>query len=390
MEQAAHAVHTIEVTRSVREADIDGIHVAAGQMLGIYDGQVVVATDSGDAALLRCFDHAPVDSLEIVTIYYGAGATDAEAQATASTLREAHPGLAVEVVHGGQPHYPVRRLAGMSVGIVTDSTADLPPAIQERYGVELVPLVVNWDGQTFRDKIDLTTAEFYRRLRDSKSVPKTGAPSLAAFEAAFREQLERHDAVVCVNVSAKLSATHDVARRAAEAVDPGRVRVVDSGSVSICMTYLIDQAGRLAQEGKDVAEIVERLEHTRERLRIYALLDTLEFLQRGGRIGRASAFLGGLLNVKPIIGVRDGEVSPVERVRTMKSALRRMVELVEGLGPLERLGVIDGDAAANAAVVDEQLRTRYPELTIDRGELGPVVGTHGGPGLVGVGVLLAG
>jgi DegV family protein with EDD domain len=277
-----------------------------------------------------------------------------------------------------------------SVGIVTDSTADLPLAVQERYGVALVPLVVNWDGETFRDKIDLTTAEFYRRLRDSKTLPRTGAPSLAAFEAAYREQLERHDAVVSVSLASKLSATFDVARRAADAVDPGRVRVVDSGSVSICMTFLIDLAGRLAQEGKGVAEIVEQLEHARERLRIYALLDTLEFLQRGGRIGRARAFLGGLLNVKPIVSVRDGEVAPVERVRTMNAALRRLVDLVQALGPLERVGVIDGDAAAYAAEVDTQLKARYPELTIDRGELGPVVGTHGGPGLVGVGVLLAG
>ena len=177
-----------------------------------------------------------------------------------------------------------------SVGIVTDSTADLPPAVQERYDVGLVPLVVNWDGQTFRDKLDLTTAEFYRRLRTSKSLPKTGAPSLAAFEGAFREQLERHDAVVCVNVASKLSGTYEVARRAADSVDPGRIHVVDSGSVSICMTFLIDIAGSMAQAGKEPAEIVARLEDARTRLRIYALLETLEFLQRGGRIGRASAF----------------------------------------------------------------------------------------------------
>jgi DegV family protein with EDD domain len=277
-----------------------------------------------------------------------------------------------------------------SVGIVTDSTADLSAETVERYGVSLVPLVVNWDGQTFRDKLDLTTADFYRRLRTSKTLPKTGAPSLAAFEAAFREQLERHDAVVCINLASKLSATFEVARRAADSVDPARVRVVDSGTVSICSAFLVDLAGRLAQDGKDAAEIVSRLEDTRARLRIYALLDTLEFLQRGGRIGRARALLGGLLNVKPILSVRDGEVAPVERVRTMNAAVRRLVELVVALGPLERLGVIDGDATDNAAEVEKQLRAHYPELTIDRGELGPVVGTHGGPGLVGVGVLLAG
>jgi DegV family protein with EDD domain len=276
-----------------------------------------------------------------------------------------------------------------SIGVVTDSTADLPPELQERYGLGLVPLVVNWDGQTFRDKLDLTTADFYRRLRTSKTLPKTGAPSLAAFEAAFRAQLKQHDAVISVNLAAGLSATYDVARRAAESVDSQRISVVDSGSVSVCLGWLADMATILAQQGLEPSAIVEQLEEARGRLRILAVLETLEFLKRGGRIGRAAALAGTLLSVKPILSVRDGEVSPVERVRTMNGALRRLVELVAALGPVERLGVIDGDSAGNATEVANQLRARYPDLAIDRGELGPVVGTHGGPGVVGVGILLA-
>jgi len=278
----------------------------------------------------------------------------------------------------------------VTTGIVVDSTADLTPALIERYAPTMVPLVVNWDGQTYRDKIDMTTAEFYRRLRTSKSMPKTGAPSIAAFEAAFREQLEQHDTLVCINVSAKLSATHDVARRAAESVDPRRISLVDSDSVSICTAWLVEIASQMAREGAEAGAIVERLESIRGRLFIYCLVDTLDFLQRGGRIGRAAALAGTLLSVKPILSIVHGEVAPVERVRTMNGALRRLVELVVALGPVERLGVIDGDAQTNAAEVHRQLEAHYPELTIDRGELGPVVGTHGGPGLVGVGVLLAG
>src|SRR5215831_18526518 len=118
-------------------------------------------------------------------------------------------------------------------GIVTDSTADLSAALLDKYRVAFVPLVVNWDNQTFRDKIDLSTADFYHRLRTSKTLPKTGAPSLASFEAAFREQLKEHDAVICIDMAARLSGTYDVARRAAEAVDPQRIWVVDSTSVSI-------------------------------------------------------------------------------------------------------------------------------------------------------------
>ncbi|HEY3059427.1 MAG TPA: DegV family protein [Chloroflexota bacterium] len=276
-----------------------------------------------------------------------------------------------------------------SIAVVTDSTADLPQALVERYQPVMVPLVVNWDGQTFRDKIDLTTADFYRRLRSTRSLPKTGAPSMAAFETVYRDLLKEHDGVVSVNLAAKLSATYDVARRAAESVDPARVQVVDSGSVSIGISWLVELAARLAEEGKELAEIVQQVEEARPRLRILALVETLEFLQRGGRIGRAAALAGTLLSVKPILSVRDGEVAPVERVRTMNSALRRLVELVVAMGPVERIGVIDGDAGPNAAEAARQLQEKFAELTIDRGELGPVVGTHGGPGLVGVAVLLA-
>jgi DegV family protein with EDD domain len=277
-----------------------------------------------------------------------------------------------------------------STGIVTDSTADLPPALQERYGLSMVPLIVNWDDQTFRDGVDLTTADFYQRLRTSKTLPKTGAPSIAAFEAAFRAQLKDHDAVISVNLAARLSGTCEVARQAAESVDPRRVTVVDSGSVSICLGWLAELAARLAQDGLAPAAIVEQLEEARGRLRILVLLETLEFMQRGGRIGRAAALAGTLLSVKPILSIREGEVAPVERVRTMKGALKRLVELVVAVGPLERLGVVDGDAASNTAEVEGQLRTHYPDLAIERGALGPVLGAHGGPGVVGVGMLLAG
>jgi DegV family protein with EDD domain len=276
-----------------------------------------------------------------------------------------------------------------SIAVLTDSTADLEPAVQERLGLGMVPLIVNWDGKTYRDKIDLTTAEFYRRLRTTRALPKTGAPSLAAFEGEFRDQLKQHDGVICINLAAKLSGTYDVARRAAESVDPQRISVVDSGSVSICIGWLAEIAATLAKEGVPQPDIVEHLNEARGRLRILALLETLEFLQRGGRIGRAAALAGTLLSVKPILSVRDGEVAPVERVRTMNGALRRLVDLIVAQGPVERLGVIDGDAATNAEEVVRQLRARYPEVTLDRGELGPVVGTHGGPGVVGVGILLA-
>ena len=276
-----------------------------------------------------------------------------------------------------------------SVGVVTDSTADLDGTTQARLGLEMVPLIVNWDGQTFRDKIDLSVAEFYRRLRSSKTLPKTGAPSIAAFETAFREQLKQHESVICVNLAAGLSGTYEVARRAAESVNPQNIRVIDSGSVSVGIGWLAELAVELGRQGVVLDEIAHKVEEMRGRLRILALLETLTFLQRGGRIGRAAALAGTLLSVKPILSVRDGEVAPVERVRTMNGAMRRLVELVASEGPVERLGVVHADSPTYANEVEQLLHSRFPEVSIDRGELGPVVGTHGGPGVIGVGILLA-
>ena len=142
-----------------------------------------------------------------------------------------------------------------SIGVVTDSTADLDVEVETRLGLAVVPLIVNWDGQTYRDKTDLGPAEFYRRLRTSKSLPKTGAPSLAAFESTFRDQLKERDAVICLNLAAKLSGTFEVARRAAESVDPQRIWVVDSGSVSICIGWLAEMAVQLGRQGVAPVEI---------------------------------------------------------------------------------------------------------------------------------------
>lgn len=275
-------------------------------------------------------------------------------------------------------------------GVVTDSTAQLPPALQERYDIAVVPLVVNWDNQTFRDAVDLSTTAFYQRLRTSKSLPTTGAPSLAAFEDAFRRQLERFDRVIAVTLAGKLSATHDVARRAAEAVDPTRIEVVDSGTLSVGLAWLTEQAAQMGEQGAELPQIVAALEEARARIRLFAIFDTLEFLKRGGRIGRAEALAGTLLNVKPIIVIRDGEVHPVERVRTMNAAMRRLLQLVVDQGPIQRLGVVHGDAPAAADEMERQLRPHFPHLPLDRSELSSVIGTHGGPGVVGVGVLLGG
>ncbi len=275
------------------------------------------------------------------------------------------------------------------VALATDSTADLEPGLLQQNIVAMVPLVINWDRQSYRDKVDLSSDEFYRRLRGAKSLPKTGAPSLAAFEEAFRRQLDGHEAVVSINLSGRLSTTLDVARQAAEAVDAGRVSVLDSGTFTRGLGWMLEAAAGLADAGAGPEDIARAVAEMRPRVRIVAILDTLEYLQRGGRIGRAAALAGTLLSVKPLLEITDGEVRPLERVRTLGGAIRRLVEIVVGMGDVERLAVMHGDAAASARELERQLQPHLPRLTIEHGEIGSVLRVHAGPGVFGVAVLLA-
>ena len=274
-------------------------------------------------------------------------------------------------------------------GVVTDSTADFTTDAVKRYSISIVPLVVNWDGATYRDKVDLTTADFYRRLKDSKTSPTTGAPNLALFEDAFNAQLERHDSVICVTLASKLSATYDVATQAAKSVDPKRIRVIDSRTVTVCLGWLAEDAAELGEQGKTADEIVPIIEERASRMRIYTTMDSLEYLRRGGRIGRAAALAGTLLNVKPILAIHDGEVHPVERVRTLSGALRRIPELVAALGPIERIAVKEGGASESADQLQRMVEEKFPGIEVGRGQIGSVLGVHGGPGVVGVATMLA-
>jgi DegV family protein with EDD domain len=192
-----------------------------------------------------------------------------------------------------------------------------------------------------------------------------------------------------VHLAGKLSATLDVARGAAERVGDGRVSVVDSGQTTMCLGWLAMRAAELAAEEAEPAAIVKELESWVPRLRLYAVLDSLTNLQRGGRIGRAQALVGSLLNFKPLLLVKEGTVNPIERPRSRASAMRRIVDVAASQGRIQKIGVAEGDAPE---IMDELVRMvgeRVPGIPIDRGEIGIVLGTHAGPGVFGLAVLLA-
>lgn len=271
------------------------------------------------------------------------------------------------------------------VAIVTDSTADLPPQLASARSISVVPLTLNFDGRSLLDGVDITPGEFYRKLPHVTTHPTTSQPSPGRFAETYNALLADHDAIVSIHISEKLSGTFDSAKQAADMTDPQRVHVVDSQVVSMSLGLVALGAALLAAQGQDAQAIVDKVESIRPHVQTYFSVATLEFLRRGGRIGRASSMLGSVLQVKPVLCVRDGVVTPLERVRTFERALNRIIELARAVDRGKGICAVVGhaDAEADAERVGKALEPVAETLMIQ--PLGPVVGAHGGPGVVGVG-----
>ncbi len=272
----------------------------------------------------------------------------------------------------------------MGVRVVTDSACDLPDDLIERHGIEVVPLTIRFGKEELVDRKELSTDEFWRRLAESDVLPETSAPSAGAFEGAFRRLIEDGaTGIICINLSSKLSATMQSAQVAAQAVQADcPVTVVDSLLVSMGLGSLCLTAARQAVDGDSLESIVANVTDRRNRCKLYGTLDTLEFLKKGGRVGNARALLGSMLAIKPVVEVRDGVVEEAGKVRTRSKALRLLVDRVKE-GPFENLAVLHG----NAPDLDELLDLLEPLAARDEivvGQIGPVIGTHAGPRVIGV------
>ncbi len=275
------------------------------------------------------------------------------------------------------------------VRIVTDSTADLTPEQQRSAGLTVVPLNVHFGDQVFRDHVDLSTDEFFRRLKASPQLPRTSQPSVGAFEEAYRSLRQGGDEIVSVHLSSKVSGTYNSALMAAQSVGDGKIDVVDSLSTSMALGFMALEGAKLAKAGRDRQAVAERLRTLVPKARVICVVDTLTYLERGGRIGKARALLGSLLNVKPILQLKDGEVVPLGRARGRPQALSRLVELLERDGKVSRLAIMHGAAQADAEQLRDRVASRYPGLDIQLTEIGAVLGTHTGPGVIGFTYLVA-
>ena len=272
----------------------------------------------------------------------------------------------------------------MSIRVVTDSSCDLPQSLVDALRIEIVPLTIRFGSEEFVDREELSTDEFWRRLETSKVLPETAAPSAGAFEQKFRDLLGRGaTGIVCINLSSHLSATMQSAQVAAAAVSKDvPVQVIDSRNASMGLGNLVLTAARRAADSDSLESIVAEVVDRRERSKLFAALDTLEFLKRGGRIGNAKALLGTVLSIKPVVELRDGIVEESSKVRTRSKALKVLAQHAAE-GRIEHLAVLHG----NAPDVDELLDLLdpiFPRDEIITGVVGPVIGTHVGPRVVGV------
>lgn len=271
----------------------------------------------------------------------------------------------------------------MAVRIVTDSACDLTADLADAHHIGVVPLTIRFGDEVLTDRRDLTSEEFWRRCRTSPELPETAAPSPGAFAEAFTAAAQAADAIACLTLSSGVSATFQAAKTAADSFTGAPVEVIDTRSLTLGQGLLCLAAAEAAEDGADLAAVTALVDELIGRTRVYGVVATLDHLQRGGRIGGAAALLGSLLSIKPVIQVKDGVVAEESKQRTRARSLEYLVAKVRADAPLERLAVANG-AAEDIDQVLDKLSTVEVAHEMVVGDLGPVVGTHAGPGAVGV------
>jgi DegV family protein with EDD domain len=275
------------------------------------------------------------------------------------------------------------------VKIVTDSLSDLPQKVAEELGVSVIPLYVRFGTEVYRDNVDLSTEEFYHKLISSRNFPSTAAASIGEVVKVYQKLTEETDEIVSIHASSKYSAVYEVALRAKEEVKQKcRVEVIDTLSAIMGEGLLVIAAAEQALEGKSADEITADVRSLIPKTQVRMSFDTLEYLRRGGRIGRAQAILGSLLKVNPIAGIKDGETCPYGRERSRQKALEWLYRFAtEFDGKIRYLAVEHATTPGEAEALADRLGSIYPREKIYLSQVSPVVGTHVGPHVVAVSLL---
>ncbi len=276
----------------------------------------------------------------------------------------------------------------MAVRIVTDSVADLPPQVAKDLDIAIVPLDVRFGTEVYRDGVDLTPEQFYERLESSKILPVTSVPPPATFAETYDRLAEETDQVLVITLTSKLSGTHQVALQSVGLMRKKcRVKVVDSQWAVMAEGLIVITAARAAQAGASLDDLLALVHRNVSRIDMRATFDTLEYLERGGRIGKAQAFLGSVLRLNPVIGMKDGEVFPFVRERSRAKAMDYLYNFAASFSTIEEMAVEYGTTPDEAEMLVDRLGSRLPKERIYQSRASPVIGTHTGPGLLVVSVL---
>jgi DegV family protein with EDD domain len=276
------------------------------------------------------------------------------------------------------------------VKVVTDSCSDITPQLAQELGITVVPLYVQFGNETYRDNVDLSTEEFYHKLETSKIHPTTSTATPADFAELFTKLAEETKEILTITLSEKFSATYAAALQGKATVGKDcRIEIIDSQAGACAQMLLVILAAQMARAGDNLAQIADRVRRAIPRVHVRVSFDTLEYLRRGGRIGKAQAFLGGLLKVNPVVGLKDGATFPIARPRNRAQAMDFLINFVKGFSRIESVAIEDATTPDDLQTLAERLKDVVPPERIYRSKVGPVIGTHVGPHVLAVAVLEA-
>ncbi len=272
------------------------------------------------------------------------------------------------------------------VRVITDSTAYFEPGVAERLGITVLPLNIHFGDESFREGIDITAEEFFRKLRHTSIMPTTSPPSLSDFQRAYEELIRQGaDEIIAIHISSKLSQTYQVAKAATEPfLGRCRITVIDSLTTSLGLGILAEAAAKAAAQGMVMEDIVRLIRGMIPHVYIVFFVETLDYLERGGRIGKAQALLGTMLNVKPLLIVEDGEIIPLEKVRTRAKAIDKLFEFVAEFAHIEKMAILQSEFTNDTQLLIEHIHTVFPDMEVPVLTYGPVLATHVGPDTMGI------
>lgn len=273
----------------------------------------------------------------------------------------------------------------MPIRIVTDSTCDLPNEIIQKYDITVIPIYINLGDKSYQDGVDLPREEFYSILKSSKIIPSTSSPSIESFITAFESLAKKGaDAILSIHLSSKIGGVFNVAAMAAKSLEQGFVHPFDAGQISLGTGFIVATAAKMAQAGKSLQEIISGIQDLVERTYTFAIVDNLKFLQHSGRISQFKTMLGSLLHIKPLLRFHNG-IATVKILRTTSSAIQYLVNAIGSLGKIEKINILHINAPEKADRLKEILNHEFPGLIVSNAiEVNPAVGSHIGPGAVGI------